>query len=108
MDWVIFSVYFFFCSLFSVGPAMYLTLRGWSWRFGALVFLVCVTLVGGFYIGIREGVGRHPLLFLPVSLLPLLSFATGLLLATLVARLLGYRLVWGHRGRALVAQTPRS
>jgi hypothetical protein len=105
--WIEFSKYPFFFSLFTVGPAMILTLRGWSWRFGVLIFLVSVTLVGGFYIGLREGVvGRRSPLFLLISLLPLLSFAMGLLLATLVARLLGYRLVCGHRGRASVAHTP--
>jgi hypothetical protein len=104
--WVGFSKYAFFLSLLTVGPAMVLTLRGWSWRFGALVILVCVTLVGGFYIVIREGLGRHPLFYL-FSLLPLLSFTTGLLFATLVARLLGYRLVCGHRGRTPAASKPR-
>jgi hypothetical protein len=107
--WIEISTYAFFISLFTVGPAMVLTLRGWSWQFGVLVFLVCVTLAGEFYIGIRQGVGwGPPPMLLLVFLLPLLSFAAGLLLATLVARWLGYRLVWGHRGRALVAQTPRS
>lgn len=105
--WVEFSAFAFFFSLFTIGPAMVLTLRGWSWRFGVLVFLVYVTLVGGFYIGIREGVGRGgSTLKVPIHLLPLLSFATGLLLTTLVARLLGYRLVWGHRSQRS-AQKPR-
>jgi hypothetical protein len=96
MHWVQFSAYGSFFSLFTVGPAMVLTLRGWSWRFGALLFLVCMTPIGGFHISIQEGFG----IWLSGSILSLLSFATGLLLATLVARTLGYRLVsWPAGGR---------
>jgi|GEM_PF-2138914 len=101
MHWVEFSVYGSVFSLFAIGPAMYLTLRGWSWRVGALVFLVYAT-VGGFYIAIHGGFvwfWRQPAVLLSGSIPTLLSFATGLLLATLVARSLGCRLVSWPAGR---------
>ena len=107
LTWIEFSLFACFLSSYTVGPAMVLTLRSWSWRFGAMLFLISVSLVGGIHIGMREGIGRllRQPLFLPISLLPLLFFAVGLLLATFVARRLGYRLAWGHRKRARAPQT---
>ena len=105
VSWVHFSMYAFVFSLFGVGPAMYLTLRGGNWGLGALRFLAYAMLAGGFYVAIDGG---PDLYFSIYGLIPaFLSYATGLLLATLVARRLGYRLVWGHRGRTPAASNSR-
>jgi hypothetical protein len=108
--WIEFSKYAFLFSLFTVGPAMVLTLRGWSWRFGVLLFLLLdATLVGGFYGAgaIHGGSGwswRVSAFFLIRSLTPFHTYAMGLLLATLVVRSLGYRLVMGHKDRRPLQQ----
>ena len=103
MSWVHFSMYATVFSLFGVGPVMVLTLRGWSWRFGALIFLAYATLAGGLYVALfrwPSPLWRDPEFFLSVLVPPFISLAAGLLLATLVVRSLGYRLICGPTGAA--------